>query len=293
MNKKIAVIGGINMDVGGKPASELLKQDSNPGIVTMKPGGVGRNIAHNLRLLGAQLSFISAFGGDFYAMEFLKNCGGLGMDLSMSLILPDRSSSVYLYITDEKGEMQLAVSDMDIVNSITPELISRHIEKLKCFDAIVMDGNIPEDTISYVCENCAVPLYADPVSAAKAVKYKACLGKLRAVKPNVLEAEALSGERDPEKAAKAILQKGAGRVFVSLGAEGMLAAENGRSLCLKSAVAMTVNTNGAGDAATAAIVAADLMGLSLEETARFATKAAALTCECASANNPALAELEI
>ncbi len=36
------VIGGVNMDIGGSPAGRLVMRDSNPGLVTLKPGGVGR-----------------------------------------------------------------------------------------------------------------------------------------------------------------------------------------------------------------------------------------------------------
>ncbi|MFR6694576.1 MAG: hypothetical protein ACLUS6_11605 [Dysosmobacter sp.] len=38
-----------------------------------------------------------------------------------------------------------------------------------------------------------MPLFADPVSTAKAVKLKPVLGKLHTLKPNRIEAELLSG----------------------------------------------------------------------------------------------------
>ena len=40
------VIGGANMDICGSPRGILIAEDSNPGAVSVKPGGVGRNIAH-------------------------------------------------------------------------------------------------------------------------------------------------------------------------------------------------------------------------------------------------------
>ena len=49
--KHIAVVGGMNMDIGGRPEGRLVARDSNPGAVTMRPGGVGHNIACDLRLL--------------------------------------------------------------------------------------------------------------------------------------------------------------------------------------------------------------------------------------------------
>ena len=48
------VFGGINMDIWGRPEGKLIPKDSNPGTVALRPGGVGRNIAHDLRLLGLE-----------------------------------------------------------------------------------------------------------------------------------------------------------------------------------------------------------------------------------------------
>ena len=42
----VAVVGGVNIDIGGQPFRPLIPQDSNPGRVSVSLGGVGRNIAH-------------------------------------------------------------------------------------------------------------------------------------------------------------------------------------------------------------------------------------------------------
>ena len=56
------VIGGANMDIGGVSDEILIDNDSNPGTTTISLGGVGRNIAHNIALLGAEVKFITALG---------------------------------------------------------------------------------------------------------------------------------------------------------------------------------------------------------------------------------------
>ena len=50
----IAVVGGVNIDIGGRSDAPLVAGDSNPGRIRSSLGGVGRNIAHNLALLGAK-----------------------------------------------------------------------------------------------------------------------------------------------------------------------------------------------------------------------------------------------
>ena len=58
----VAVAGAVNVDIGGQSAGPLVGRDSNPGKVTVSMGGVGRNIAHNLRLLGVKVSLLTALG---------------------------------------------------------------------------------------------------------------------------------------------------------------------------------------------------------------------------------------
>lgn len=290
-SKRIAVIGGMNMDIGGRSSSKLQLRDSNPGTVSLRPGGVGRNIAHDLRLLGAEVSLLSAVGDDAFGRELLASCEALGLDMSMTLRRPRERSSTYLYVTDDAGDMLLAVSDMDIVDRITPEALEPLLDRLNGFDAVVLDANLSQAALCFLAEKLTVPLYADPVSTAKAAKLLPILPRLRALKPNALEAKALAGEREAVRAARKLIAQGVKRVFLSMGEEGMLAAEGERALRLPRVPTLVVNTTGAGDAATAAMVWADLRGLDLEQTARFSRTAGALTCQCMEANNPALAEL--
>ena len=72
LQNKAAVIGGLNADIWGRPSGPIILRDSNPGSVTLTPGGVGRNIAHDLCLLGLDVSLVSAVG-DESADPFGKN----------------------------------------------------------------------------------------------------------------------------------------------------------------------------------------------------------------------------
>lgn len=276
------------MDICGVPTGELRLRDSNPGAVSVRPGGVGRNIAHDLRLFGMEVSLVTALGGDINGAALSASCAALGIDISMARNLPDQRSSTYLYITDPSGDMLTAVNDMGITELITPEYLAPLMEWINGFDAVVIDANLPERSIAFIAENCTAPLYADAVSAAKAKRLLPALGKLRALKPNRLEAEALTGEQDPEKAAEKLLDTGVGNVFISLGADGLLAADKGRMLRLPCEKVGAVNCNGAGDAATAAVVCGSALGLSLGETAAAGIRAGAVSVASPETNAPEL-----
>ena len=112
------VVGGANMDIGGRSYAPLVPRDSNPGQVRMSLGGVGRNIAHNLCLLGTEVKFLTAFGDDLSAQKLAASCGELGMDISHALQIPGAATSTYLFISGPEGDMALAVSDMDIYRHV-------------------------------------------------------------------------------------------------------------------------------------------------------------------------------
>lgn len=288
-----AVVGGVNMDIGGRAAAPLVMADSNPGQVRMSLGGVGRNIAHNLALLGVDVRMLTAFGDDLYAQKIAASCGELGIDISQALQVPGASTSTYLFLAGPDGDMALAVSDMDIYNHVTPAFLQSRRALLDNAQLMVIDTNLPEESIRWLCENEKIPIFADPVSTAKAVRLKPVLGKLHTLKPNRIEAELLSGvaitdDKSLEKAARILLDTGLRRVFISLGKEGVYAADHSGALRLPCCPARAVNATGAGDAFMAALAWAYLEGTDLAETAGLAQAAAAIALEGAETINPAL-----
>ena len=284
----VAVVGAVNMDVCGRPYQKLILQDSNPGAVSYTPGGVGRNIAHDLRLLGVPVRFVTVFGDDPYGAALRESCLSLGMDLSDAATMPGMRTSTYLYITDERGEMQLALSDTDISESITPAFLASRLPMLNAAAAVVVDGNLTRETLCWIAQNVTVPIFADPVSVTKAERLRPILGALHTFKPNLTEGQHLTGETQPERIVEALLQQGVQRVFLSLGADGILAGALSERVLLPCYPTRMVNTTGGGDAVMAALLWAYLQGKSLKEATAAALKAGRLAVEYDGTNNPAL-----
>lgn len=278
-NLYAAVVGGVNIDICGKPFRALVPGDSNPGRVEMSLGGVGRNIAHNMRLLGVPTMLLTALGDDHNAQRVRRSCDELGLDLSHAVTIPGAATSTYLFITDEQGEMLQAINDMSIYDSLVPQAIAPHMDALNAAKFIVCDTNIPRETLAYLAENAAAPLFVDPVSTIKAEKIRPILGKIHTLKPNKIEAQMLSGieitdEVSLQKAANALLATGLKRVFISLGPDGVLAADGNQILHLPNYPATMVNATGCGDAFMAAIAWSTWEGRSLADTAKAGLAAA-------------------
>ena len=72
MKQWVVVVGGTNMDVVARTSEPLVAATSNPGRTRISPGGVGRNSAACLGLLGAPVRLVSAVGTDAFGDEVLR-----------------------------------------------------------------------------------------------------------------------------------------------------------------------------------------------------------------------------
>lgn len=287
------VCGGANIDIGAHSFAPLRDRDSNPGRVELSLGGVGRNIAHNMRLLGVPTYLLTALGGDSRALQIEQSCRELGIDLSHALRVPDGRTSTYVFVGDSDGDMAIAVSDMDICEKLTPDYFASQLDLLNGAAAVVIDANLPRGSIAYLTEHCTAPIFIDPVSTVKAEKLRGLLARVHTLKPNRIEAELLSGVQitDGEslrQAAQALLDQGVGRVFLSLGGDGVLAAQRGEVRAVSICKAEMRNATGAGDAMMASLVWSFLSGKTLAESAAAGTAAAALAVESEETINPAM-----
>ncbi len=289
----VVVIGGANMDICGRPTGEVVAGDSNLGTVRLSPGGVGRNIAHNLALLGVDVRLVTCFGEDAQADALVESCAVAGIDIAHSFAVAGGATSTYLYVTDAQGEMQVAINDMAILEQLTPERVAERLEVIQGAAAVVVDTNVPAETIRWIAEHVKRPLFCDPISTVKAQRVAAVLGSFCTLKPNRLEAETLSGvaitdEASLGEAAAALLATGLGRAFVSLGSKGVLCAEKDRLVRLPLLPCKVVNTTGGGDAMMAGLVWAYLQGFDLRESGLAGLAASAIAVESPETVSPAM-----
>ena len=258
MDRSVVVIGGANVDIGGTPFNKLIPSDSNPGTVSLSVGGVGRNIAHNLSLLEVPVTLVTSVGGDYFGAQIIKDCRSAGIRTSHIVIDYDNTTSAYLYINDEEGDMALALSHIKL-DLITPEYIDSIGDVINSAEILALDANITQETFIRIKEVCNVPIFVDPVSQSHARKIKGHLDGIDIIKPNRLEAELLTGINintvgDYKRAALELLDQGVRKVFISMGNIGMLAAHDNNVYLISRCNADVVSTTGAGDSAAAAII---------------------------------------
>ncbi|MFC4909823.1 carbohydrate kinase family protein [Actinomadura gamaensis] len=108
---------------------------------------------------------------------------------------------------------------------------------------------------------------------------RAFLGHVDHVLPNEEQAAVLTGEDDPELAARLLLAEGPASVVVTLGAEGSLLATRETVHRVPALDVPVVDTTGCGDAYCAGYLTALLRGLPYLEAARWGTAAAATVAQ--------------
>ncbi len=277
----VAVVGAINIDIWGKSSSILILRDSNPGEISYSFGGVGRNIAHNLCLMGQKVSMLTAIGGDHWAAQVQNSCAEVGIDLSHAFHVPDARTGTYLALSGPDGDMAIALSDMAIADTISPEAVLRELPFLNAAALVVLDGNLSPETIECICENVTAPIFADPVSVTKGRKFLPYLHKIHSFKPNSLEAESLTGKSSPEDAAEELVRLGVKRAFVSDGAGGIVVADGENIFRVPCLPTRLVNATGGGDAVMASLCDSYCRGCDSLESARRAMAAGSIAVESA------------
>jgi len=280
---RICVIGGANADITATTFQTFVPGDSNPGKVRLSPGGVARNIAHNLSLLGDEVIFLTLFADDAFGRFTAESCQQAGIDIHLCDTAPFGTQSSFLSINDSDGEMIGGVADMTAANFITQEWLSAKLSQIGKVDAFVADANIPVDSISYLIDNVNAPLYIDAVSGTKAPKIQTAMEQSSkksffALKCNQLEEKILSQVT------------GICRRYVSLGANGVKVLVEDKVICYPSQPCKVVNTTGGGDALMAGIIHAGPTA-GIEETARIGLICAKITVECLDTVNNKLKEL--
>ena len=296
MDTLISVIGGANVDLSATLNDAFIAADSNPGHIEIGYGGVARNIAHNLALLGARAQLLTFFGGDLFGGLLQDYCKQQGIDIHLSDKQSALRSGIYLCINNHGGEMIAAVADTDIIREITPEWLAKRIGEINLSDFIVADTNISEDAIRYLMENSTAPLLIDGVSTTKAHRVtnalKRCkLPYLHSLKLNLKEALAVTGSTTYAEAAQRLLDLGVAHVYITLGSEGVYCRNAAEEWLFPALPGDVVNTTGAGDAFLSGVVYALAKGLQFPQTAQYGLMAARATLMSPKAVNPDIANI--
>jgi pseudouridine kinase len=267
----ILVIGGANFDIKAKSLDFNHFGTSNPSTISTSPGGVARNIAHNLARLGADVGLMTVIGNDLQGKAVLKATKAAGVDISR-IRETAAATGTYIAILNPDGELVTAVNDMRAVDDLTPEVITSFAMDIAVAKLIVADCNLPLATLEAIATLARDKLFVEPVSVPKSQKLMALLksGSIFMASPNLDQIESLTGSRDIVAGCNALHKLGLQTVVAHAGPEGAFVS-NGEDInhAPAQSAGPIIDVTGAGDAAVAGLVFALLQGDDLITAASF------------------------
>jgi len=164
------VVGGSNFDfVAHVTEGDICFDGStHKGKLQYSHGGVGRNIADALAYLDARPTFLSAVGQDKPGNSILG--GNSKLDTSAVMIHPTAATATYTAIIDSKGECKFGIGDMAVHDQVSPQYIKSMEDKIAKSPMVVVDGNMPQETIDalfHLCHSHSIPLFYEPTDSGQ------------------------------------------------------------------------------------------------------------------------------
>ncbi|PYU39152.1 MAG: ribokinase [Acidobacteria bacterium] len=279
----IAVVGSANVDlttfhdVFPRPGETIFGRKFDLGF-----GGKGANQAVAARLCGANVGMVAKVGSDLFGPATIGNFESQGIDATYVRIAPGVSSGVAPIFVDPSGQNRIIVVK-GANDTLTPEDVDAAAPLLRKADTIIMQFEIPLRTVCHTVKFAKANGIRSIVNPAPAqpVDYQE-VGAADYFIPNESEAEAITGMPvhsidEARNCAEFLLRQGIGRVVITLGERGSLAAGPDRIDLIPAFKVQAVDTTGAGDAFIGSLAVFLSEGLPAEEALPRASLYAALS----------------
>lgn len=282
-SKRIVVVGSCNTDM-------VIKADRLPvpgetilgGTFFMNPGGKGANQAVAASRMGGKVTLISKTGNDVFGKQSVMLYTAENIKTDFIYSDPKHPSGVALITVDSQGENCIVVASG--ANAyLTPSDIDKASEEIEGSDLVLMQLEIPIETVEYVAEMASkkgIKVILNP-APARALSDN-LLKHLYVIIPNKSEAEILSGIKvsdieSAKQAADIISAKGVDIVVITLGSQGALIKEHGEYLFVEAFKVDALDTTAAGDTFCGAFCVGLSEDRSIPDAVKLAAKAAAIT----------------
>lgn len=275
--KKILVVGSLNMDmVANVDHIPVVGETILTNSLTLIPGGKGANQAYAAGRLGAEVTMLGAVGSDSYADMLMESLKSAGVAVDSILRKEDTSTGVAMIAVNAEGDNSIIViSGANAV--LTPEDIETKIEILKGSDIVILQLEIPLETVLYtakMAKSFGKMVILDPAPVPKEFPEE-LYQYVDIIKPNETELSMLTGLSstgdDIVNGARELKNRGVRDVMVTLGDKGVyIDSEECGAYLVPGHKVNAVDTTAAGDTFTAALAIMLAQGKNIKEAAEFA-----------------------
>ena len=275
MPKPVICIGAAFVDELFHIKEEMIVGSTVPASVTKTAGGVSRNIAHQLALLGVDVQLISVFGNDSDGDWLKQICIAAGVNLDAALT-KEGLSGKYTGILNLDGSLFTAFLTNAATNLITPAHLESHRNLLNNACYLLADANISVEAGIWLLafsNETGIPSILEPVSVPPARKFKGIdLNGLHLVTPNEDELPVLCSEKAlfTQHKIEELIEKGVENVWLHNGKLGSAIYNKERSITLHAPEIEIVDCTGAGDGSLSGFILGKTLGRDDEDCLKLA-----------------------
>lgn len=285
MAKKIVVLGSFVADAAYRAArlpawGETLMGSS----FALGPGGKGSNQAVAAARAGAAVQMLSRLGDDAFGRLARDTWAADGIDASLVENCATPTGSAAILIDEVRGENAIIVVP-GACFTLAPKDVEAAAEAIRAAGVLLTQLELPLETVECglrIAREAGVRTILNPAPAQPLTD--TMLGLADFLIPNESEAALLTGlpvesKLQAEAAARALLQRGARCVIVTLGAQGALVCAQGADAELVSSfnAGPVLDTTGAGDGFCGGFAAALSEGRTVIDAARFGCATAGIS----------------
>lgn len=265
----VCVVGSINMDLTIS-TTKMPEQGETilGGPFATYAGGKGANQAVAAARVGANVNMIGAVGDDAFGSTLLDHLKSEGINAEGITVTHEAATGIANIILSENDNRIIVAAGAN--NLVEPELIEKHRELIKQSDMVLMQLEIPMETVVRTLEIAReydVPVVVNPAP------YQSLPDELLTESafftPNGIEVEAM--KNDP------LFDSIQEKLIITKGDEGAQFFDNGANHLVQGFNVDVKDTTGAGDTFNGALVASLGRGMPIDEAVQFANAAAALS----------------
>ncbi|MFC7680588.1 ribokinase [Paenibacillus sp. GCM10028914] len=270
---KITVVGSASMDLvvtsSIRPgAGETVLGESFKTV----PGGKGANQAVAAARLGAEVTMIGCVGDDHLGKSILDNFKANGINTDyMGVIEGMESGTAHIILAEGDNSIVVVKAAND---HVTPDHIDKAVDVIKASDIVLIQQEIPEETVVYVSELCGkynVPLMINPAPARSVPQD--VVEQASYITPNEHEADILFGKESLSD----VLRRYPNKLIVTEGKKGVRYFDGKEEVVVSGYSVEAVDTTGAGDTFNGAFAVAIAEGMNIKDSLKFANRAASLS----------------
>lgn len=294
----VAVVGSLNLDiVVPVPRHPAPGETVLGGDHFRNPGGKGANQAVAAARLGQPTAMVGRVGDDDAGRALLASLRANAVETSRVMVTRGVPTGIALISVDERGENAIVVSPGANLR-VSADDVEAAGELLRAAAVTLLQLEIPMEAVLAAARAAEGTVVLNPAPAPTQPLPDELLAEVDVLVPNLNELASLAGAPVPagveETALLAAQIRSPRSVVVTLGSDGALVIEEGRTTHVPAVAVEPVDTTAAGDAFCGALADALARGLLLEEGARWAVRAAAVACTRAGAQAslPSRAEVE-